>query len=147
MDAQLAAARIREALEAGPTPEWKSAREPNGRGNGWIAGPEAWLGVDSYSTQTAAAAALIAACSPDNLRALLAERDEMAKDAARLQARLDALDNLPAEDFIRKVARQMGPPPFDTWPLSHVCQQNADEAMELVSEYDRLSALTIKEQK
>ena len=103
MDAQLAAARIREALEAGPTPEWKSAREPNGRGNGWIAGPEAWLGFDSYSTQTAAAAALIAACSPDNLRALLAERDELRKIATEM---LELADNWPGVAYTADLERR-----------------------------------------
>lgn len=34
----------------------------------------------------------------------------------------------------------MGPPPFDTWPVSHVCQQNADEAAELVEAYNALAA-------
>jgi hypothetical protein len=75
------------------------------------------------------------------LRTLLDAHASALRDAEKLRAKLDALDNLPAEEFIRKIARQMGPPPFDTWPVSHVCQQNADEAVELVAEYDRLAAL------
>jgi len=93
MTAQEAAARIREALEM------LAQRIERAAGHRTLA---------------------ISAEAADAIRALLAERDEMAKDAARLQARLDALDNLPAEDFIRKVARQMGckPAPGAGEPLA-----------------------------
>ncbi len=75
--AELAAARIREALEAGPTPgPWDSCGSLV-----YLAGDG---GFDMRNCPAAAEnAAYIAACSPDALRALLAERDELAKDAAR----------------------------------------------------------------
>jgi hypothetical protein len=80
------------------------------------------------------------AANPEAIREVLDLLDAAEKDAGRLKAKLDALDNLPAEDFIRKVAGQMGPPPFKEWPVSHVCQQNADEARELVEAYAAISA-------
>ena len=50
------------------TPGPWSAREPNGPGNGWRAGP-AWLGEAPWSDETRANAHLIAA-APDMLAAL-----------------------------------------------------------------------------
>ena len=58
-----------------PTSTYKShtpgpwqASEPNGRGNGWRAGP-AWLGMDAWSDETRANARLVAA-APELLAAL-----------------------------------------------------------------------------
>jgi hypothetical protein len=130
---------LEKALEAGPTPgEWTlwGRAEPSqtiASADGFIA--QTVGGNDSPNAQW------IAACSPLAIRTLLDAHASALRDAGKLRAKLDALDNLPAEEFIRKIARQMGPPPFDTWPVSHVCQQNADEAVELVAEYDRLAAL------
>jgi hypothetical protein len=52
------------------TPGPWNASEPNGRGQGWMAGP-AWLGENAWSDQTAADAHLIAA-APELLEALVA---------------------------------------------------------------------------
>jgi hypothetical protein len=75
---------LEKALEAGPTQEWKDARLPNGHGMGWSAGPNAWLGTDSYSKETAASAALIAACSPLAIRTLLDAHASALADSKRL---------------------------------------------------------------
>lgn len=47
---------------------WEAPCEPNGRGMGWRAGP-AWLGMDSWSDETAANALLVSA-APDLLASL-----------------------------------------------------------------------------
>lgn len=93
MDAQQAAARIREALEAGPTPgPWlyrgksNSFHKPPPEGTQYVYGDfilTVGSDYDDEKPETQANIDYIAACSPDSLRALLAERDELAKDAAR----------------------------------------------------------------
>ena len=164
--AEQAAQRITEALEKGPSLHNQVMNLKCDSDDCPLGGVNALLAFKSGHRDARHEAAELVAAHEADLRALLAERAEwsdrtaeaqaerdaareeraeLLKDAARLRAKLDALDNLPAEDFIRKVAQQMGPPPFDTWPVSHVCQQNADEALELVSEYDRLAALTTKD--
>lgn len=106
--AEQAAARITKALEMGPTPGNWTVYKP-------ISTPGARLGIDApdhsiilwgdreedsngihgrNAEEEKANAAYIAACSPDNLRALLAERDELRK---ALQALLDD----EGADFIR----------------------------------------------
>jgi len=94
IEAQQAAERIREALEKGPTdgpwfvtPRFQdkvdvthSSLEP-GAASMTIARVTV---RDSWLTEQMSNAAFIAICSPDNLRALLAERDELVKDAERL---------------------------------------------------------------
>lgn len=80
--------RVRDALAAGPHQQWNPATQPNGRGNGWRTGPHAWLGYDAYSKETAADAALVAACNPAAMTLILAELDRMASllDRHTLQA-------------------------------------------------------------
>ena len=91
--AHQAAARIREALEAGPTPgPWlyrgksNSFHKPPPEGTQYVYGDfilTVGSDYDDEKPETQANIDYIAACSPDSLRALLAERDELAKDAAR----------------------------------------------------------------
>jgi len=89
INAPQAAARIREALEAGPTGlAWivTSAADifPEG-GNYLIA---SCGGKSGLYRNYAANSRYIAACSPDALRAILDRMDELAKDAATLREAL-----------------------------------------------------------
>lgn len=111
MTPTLALEKLRAALEAGPTPEWRDAREPNGRGMGWSTGPDAWLGADSYSEETAAAAALIAACSPLTIRALLDELEackealRQADSVLRVIEEQDAVENCLDPQWATRIAK------------------------------------------
>jgi hypothetical protein len=110
--AHQAAVRIREALEAGPTQdsEWECVGETiyeltdhryrgtNHRVNRWSARVQTACQEHELNYDEAArVAAYIAACSPDNLRALLAERDELAKDAARMKTAIEDVLGCPYE--------------------------------------------------
>jgi len=78
-------ANIRRALEMGPTPgRWVEYETPDGRpyvggGDGSVV---AFMNSDDDKLD--ADIALVAACDPDTIRALLAERDALARDAERL---------------------------------------------------------------
>lgn len=79
---------IRRALAMGPTPGPWSVRydyvvQAKSFDEGRLVPVAQPYGVNSDGTDLFANAALIAACDPDTIRALLAERDELAKDAAR----------------------------------------------------------------
>lgn len=109
MDAHQAAARIREALEAGPTPgPWlyrgksNSFHKPPPEGTQYVYGDfilTVGSDYDDEKPETQANIDYIAACSPDSLRALLAERDELAKDAANALAALDSFIAQPDKHF------------------------------------------------
>ena len=96
--------KIRKALAMGPTHgPWHATKpEPHGtgvRGPAWVS--LAWCGGATavgeegcYSISAAEAAAnaqLIAACDPDTIRELLAERDALAAEVAEWKARADDL--------------------------------------------------------
>jgi len=93
--------RIRAALEMGPTQgPWQDIG-PIGAGK-LIKAPERLIAVvygPNINPASEANARLIAACDPDTIRALLAERDELAKDAARYRWLRDAnINTLPYDD-------------------------------------------------
>src|SRR5690606_17958848 len=84
--------RIRDALAKGPTPgEWywtDAYRTPDGRKT-WSLIGDGGFGIlscdgeeNSPQSVNAAAAELIAACDPDTVRALLAERDALLTENA-----------------------------------------------------------------
>ena len=97
--------KIRKALAMGPThgPWYTTKPEPHGtgvRGPAWVS--LAWCGCamtvgeeGCYSIGAAEAAAnaqLIAACDPDTIRELLAERDALAAEVERLAEMLRELE-------------------------------------------------------
>ena len=103
--------RIRDALEMGPTPgPWtaKSHAAPRAdNGDIGIINGKGMLVAVAYSNRcTRDNASLIAACDPDTIRELLAERDQLAAENARLRARASgwhegedpATEGLNAED-------------------------------------------------
>ena len=110
MDAQLAAARIREALKSMPIEEWyrgqfhtdlcsvrKVVPDPYHH-QGPVVCDTGYSGDDSKDMDIAA---YIAAANPSALRALLAERGELAKDAARYRWLRDS--SVPPHNFYLSV--------------------------------------------
>jgi hypothetical protein len=72
---------IREALAMRPTPK------------SWTQGIDDDAAYAMFCCQTAAEAAFIAACDPDTIRALLAERDALAAEVERLRDALEETRN------------------------------------------------------
>lgn len=142
-------ARIREALEAGPTSgDWHTdtttgAVQPFGvlgkrTGQNWrriakMGSPRAYR-HEQLDAEDQANAKLVAACSPDAIRALLAHMDGLKKDAERYKA-------IKARHACSLVSRyelepnggyasHRAPAQIDAW---------ADAAAEEVAKYDALS--------
>jgi|ERR1700759_2391450 len=96
--------RLREAISRILPLDWEDAKEPNGKGMGWQAGPGAWLGRDSYSKETANAAAFIAAANPEAIRTLLSAIDAKDAEIEALRGALQDVLSAHANDTVRPKA-------------------------------------------
>lgn len=103
INAPQAAARIREALEAGPTPgPWLYRGKSNSFHKAPPEGTQYTYGDfiltvgsdDDEKPETQANIDYIAACAPEALIAILDRMDELAKDAARWKAEANDLRHL-----------------------------------------------------
>jgi len=136
--------RIREALAMGPTPgPWHAAKpEPHGtevRGHARVS--LAWCGCATtvgeggcYSiraAEAAANAALIAACDPDTIRELLAERDALAAAIEAAQAERDAM-----REALEDIRSRMRLDPFDRLAELDNIHQIADAALSAADRAD-----------
>lgn len=92
-------ARIRAALAMGPTPGewyWSDAYPTQDGRKTWSLIGDGGFGIlscdgeeNSPQSVNTAAAELIAACDPDTIRELLAERDELAEQLFNFKARIE----------------------------------------------------------